>query len=436
MNLMSRETEVLLSVLEQLSHFRQTPSSPEEFLERLLNGIGRVLAADQLVALVFDANGRELRVVQGAAVTPCQERWLRRRAMDSDGGSEAALIGREYWDETAGDERCLGSHLRSGALMEMPCGDNRGILLVAFNTDHLFSDQELSCLRIFANMGGGYLANRMSGGSDLPGRATRANRLLKAEVREHRRGKQALKRSERELQNLSRQRLSAQEDERQRISSELHDSIGQSLAAIKYWLEGALQEHEKSNGRVARATLLTTLHDVQSTIDEVRRVAMDLRPAMLDDLGLQPTLEWFCRQFEKTYRPLRVRMQFALGEEELDSGLRVPIYRICQEALNNVAKHARAEHVEVTLNSDDNRLVLRIADNGVGLNASGGSGFGLKSMRERAELSGGRLAITAGEPSGLCVEASWPLPERDLPHLPFSVTGAGIRDRALDNSRP
>ncbi|WP_303907950.1 GAF domain-containing sensor histidine kinase [Thiohalomonas denitrificans] len=404
---MSRQTEVLLSAVEQLSPLSEGASSPENSLKRLLNGINRVLSADQLVALVFDTNGREYRAVLGTAIDPCQEHWLRRRIPDAGGEPEVSLVGREYWDGAAGDERCLGAHLRSGALVAIPCGENWGVLLVAYHTDHLFSDQELTFLRIFANLAGVSLESKMLGASD----------------------------SESELQDFSRQRLSVQEGERQRIAAELHDGIGQNLAAVKYLLEGALLEHGKSNGTVARDTLTTTLHSVQSTIDEVRRVAMDLRPAMLDDLGLQPTLAWFCRQFREIYRPLRVHLQFGLDEDDLDPGLRVPIYRICQEALNNIAKHAKAKCAEVSLTFENGRLLLRISDDGVGLNTVGNGGFGLKNMRERAELSGGRLVITRGKPSGLAIEASWSIPEPDLPRL-GRLDDAALYGRKLSGTHP
>ncbi|WP_175452509.1 GAF domain-containing sensor histidine kinase [Thiohalomonas denitrificans] len=393
---MSRQTEVLLSAVEQLNP-SENASSPEKTLRRLLDGINRVLSADQLVALIFDTNGREHRAALGAPVDQCQEHWLRRRIPDSGGRPEVSLVGREYWGGTNSEERCLGSHMRSGALVAIPCGGRWGVLLVAYHTDHLFSDQELSLLRIFANLAGVSLSTKAFA-ADAPVS---------------------------ELQDHSRQRLSAQESERQRIAAELHDGIGQSLTAVKYLLEGALLEHAKSNGEVGRDTLITTLHSVQSTIDEVRRVAMDLRPAMLDDLGLQPTLAWFCRQFREIYRPLRVHLQFGLDEEDMDPDLRVPIFRICQEALNNIAKHAKAKRAEVSLSLEEGRLLLRISDDGVGLKTTGRVGFGLKNMRERAELSGGRLVITRGKPRGLAIEASWPIPEMDLPRLD------GLGDRAL-----
>lgn len=234
-----------------------------------------------------------------------------------------------------------------------------------------------------------------------------ANAKLRQEVAQHREDKSALARSEAESRALSARLMEVQEAERKRFASELHDSIGQSLTAIKFALE-AFMHGPAPDGDMPELVL----RKVREAMDETRRIAMDLRPAMLDDLGLVPTLEWFCREFQRLYGALRVDAAFCVDEHSIDPAWRVPVFRITQEAMNNAAKHACATCLQVSLRERGGRLVLRITDDGVGLSgaadAGRGGGFGLRSMRERAEMADGRVQISSS-PAGTVVEASWAL---------------------------
>ncbi|MEW6352604.1 MAG: PAS domain S-box protein [Thermodesulfobacteriota bacterium] len=226
---------------------------------------------------------------------------------------------------------------------------------------------------------------------------------------------ESLAQSENELRHLSAQLLRAQEDERKRLAQELHDGIGQSLSAIKFRIETSIKQIGERVGAVAGEQLELLVPMVQSTVEEVQRIAVDLRPFILDDLGLVATLRWFLRQFQSTYSDIRLESRIGLEEHEVPEYLKIVVFRIVQEALNNVVRHSRAERVHVSLTRNRSRLELSIEDNGVGLRAAKapismrGSGFGLSSMKERTELSGGTFHLGKASGVGTAIRASWPL---------------------------
>lgn len=226
---------------------------------------------------------------------------------------------------------------------------------------------------------------------------------------------EALRRSERELRHLSSELLSAQEAERGRIARELHDGIGQWLSAIKFRVEDALQQARRGGAEDGLQLLELVIPLIRKAIDEIRRIGMDLRPATLDSLGILATISWLCRQFEETYRAIRVTKNFAVQEEEVPEGLKVVIYRILQEALNNVAKHSAASRVRVHLGKGRGAIELSVKDNGEGFELASVLNyqaekprFGLASMRERTELSGGSFRLKSGKGKGTLIRASWP----------------------------
>jgi PAS domain S-box-containing protein len=235
------------------------------------------------------------------------------------------------------------------------------------------------------------------------------------EVTKRRSMEEALRRSEKELRHLSSELLSAQESERGRIARELHDGIGQWLSAIKFRVEGALQQARRGGAEEGFQLLELVIPLIRKAIDEIRRISMDLRPATLDSLGILATISWLCRQFEETYRAIRITKNFAVQEEEVPEGLKVVIYRILQEALNNVAKHSEAGRVRVHLGKGQGRIELSVKDNGKGFELASvlndqaeEPGFGLASMRERTEVSGGSFCLESGQGKGTLIRASWP----------------------------
>ena len=235
--------------------------------------------------------------------------------------------------------------------------------------------------------------------------------VVNQDITDRKRKEQLLEDSGARLRQLSSKLLTMQEDERKRIAREIHDGIGQSLSAVKFRLESALQQ--KSRGKTKALGELLPL--LRGCIDESRRIQMDLRPALIDDLGILPTLNWFCREFEKTYTDIRVEKHLTIQEEEVPDLTKIVIFRMLQEAMNNIAKHSKATQVDLSLRKVDDSIEMVIEDNGAGFDLRDvhsrntlERGMGLESMRERAELSGGALTIDSFEGKGTTIRVTWP----------------------------
>jgi signal transduction histidine kinase len=223
----------------------------------------------------------------------------------------------------------------------------------------------------------------------------------------------ALQNSEEQLRFLSSRLLQAHEEERKRLSRGLHDSIGGTLSAVKFSLENARGRIEE--GEVTPEPFDELIDMVRGAIEESRRIYMDLRPSILDDLGVVPTIGWFCKRFQSIYSDIGVESEITVDEEEIPEEIKIVIFRIMQEALNNCAKYSKADLVRVTLSKRDDRVELCVEDNGKGFSMSAipgkpsdKGGLGLTSMRERAELSGGSFKIGSAIGEGTTVRASWP----------------------------
>ena len=237
------------------------------------------------------------------------------------------------------------------------------------------------------------------------------------DITERHKAEQALRDSRETLHRLSARLMSAQESERQRVARELHDSIGQSLSAVKFMVERALDEQSGGTGSPQGTTLRTVVPVIQAAVEEVRRISMALRPTTLDDLGLLATIAWFTREFQATYPHMEVERLIEVEEFEVPEALKTNIFRILQEAMNNAAKYSQASKITVALRQLLGDLQLLVGDNGVGFNPgearrnTSGGGFGLASMRERAELFGGSLILTSSPGEGTMVIARWSLSE-------------------------
>ncbi|HLD30149.1 MAG TPA: response regulator, partial [bacterium] len=217
---------------------------------------------------------------------------------------------------------------------------------------------------------------------------------LRTEIEEHKRADEALRESEKRLRELSSELLRAQENERRRIAAEIHDGLGQVLSALKFKVESILQWMEQKVSQEASRPLEDLIPIIQEGIEEARRIQMDLRPPTLDDLGILPTLSWFCRRFQSTYSKVCILDRIDIRESEVPESLKTVIYRITQEALNNVAKHSQGNSVRLSLQKNGGRIELSIHDNGRGFDMrSTQKGLGLSSMKERAELSGGTFSV-------------------------------------------
>jgi signal transduction histidine kinase len=228
------------------------------------------------------------------------------------------------------------------------------------------------------------------------------------------RSEAALRKSQEELRQLSMQLLSIQESERQRIAADLHDGIGQSLSLIKLSLESVMQQIKAGEHQGAMESLQHLIHKAKETMDELHRTTMDLRPSMLNDLGIIPTLSWFFREFELAWRGRKINREISIAESDVPVSLKATIFRILQEAMNNIVKHANADIIRVSLRKANGILKLSIEDNGCGFDLSGvsvrpdsGSGFGLLTMKERARSSAGTFEIKSIIAQGTHIQISW-----------------------------
>jgi len=227
---------------------------------------------------------------------------------------------------------------------------------------------------------------------------------------------EALRRSESELRLLTAQLLAAQDLERQRIARELHDGIGQALGGIKFCLENCNLLLQSGGVDAAAANIGKLIRKMQLVVDEVRRIAVDLRPASLDDLGVLATLSWFCGEFRTMHPSLRLESNVEVSEDEIPHAAKTAIYRIVQEAFNNALSHASACNLWLTLHAEDGYLELRVRDDGTGFDPArfgsvqrDGRGLGLASMRERAEGCGGRFILNSQPGAGTTVLVRWSL---------------------------
>lgn len=234
---------------------------------------------------------------------------------------------------------------------------------------------------------------------------------LEQEIVERRLTESRLRQSEAALQELSRKIIETQENERRFMAKELHDSIGASLAAIKFALEDKLHymQGEPPKDIISLEKIVAHISD---TIREVRRISTSLRPAMLDDLGLLNTIDWYCSSSQEFYGQVRIHKHIDIGEAQIPDLAKIVIYRVLQEALSNALKHSTADEVRIDLVGRNGNITLRVKDNGCGFDPEGAlqnrdplSGYGLTGMHDRAQVIGATLVIDSrpGLGTDLCL---------------------------------
>jgi len=238
--------------------------------------------------------------------------------------------------------------------------------------------------------------------------------LREAEERARRESAEAALREQAiQLRALAARLQTSREEERLRISRELHDELGAALTAHKYgleWIRLRLDKPAISRKQIfEKLDSLTTLAD--TTAGRVRQLCTELRPPILDDLGLAATIEWQAREF-KTRTNIRCDIAGLPDTSNLNNEQATAIFRIFQEILTNVARHSNASIVRVRLKITDGCLVLEVKDNGKGISPdkmAGGGSFGLMGMRERALLLGGEVVINGAPGKGTTVTVSVPI---------------------------
>jgi PAS domain S-box-containing protein len=239
-----------------------------------------------------------------------------------------------------------------------------------------------------------------------------------------------LEHSRQELRNLSAHQRTVREEERTRIAREIHDELGQTLTALTMdlaWLKNHLPAKAKP--------LHEKLHQMSklagTTIETVHRIATELRPGLLDDLGLAAAIEWQAADFQNR-SGIACEAVLAADDLELDRDLATALFRIFQETLTNIARHSGATRVEVSMEKREERIVLTVADNGRGITkkqSEDDRAFGIIGMRERAHLWGGELHIKGSRGKGTRITV-------DLPLRPAKIAVKGGKKGALEEQRP
>ncbi len=241
------------------------------------------------------------------------------------------------------------------------------------------------------------------------------------DINERVRAEQALRDSREELRQLSGMLVSIQEDERRRIALDLHDGLGQSLSLIKLAVENAADLAIERKYDAVLDALQQIVPRLKAALVDVRRVATELRPSILDDLGILPTLKWFFRELEAVRGRMEIETALDIDEQDVPSPLKITLYRVLQEATSNILKHAAAGRMRVSLQRDAEALYLTIEDNGRGFHPPGicaacdgcgvavCRGIGLVSMKERVTLSGGQYRLDSSPGAGTRIRAWWPV---------------------------
>lgn len=360
----------------------------DEMLPELLIRVRRLLGADTATILLIDPAGQTLirRASQGLEEEIAEEvrlpvgQGILGRIASTRGPAVVADL-----SQAPDTEAYLRTRLTSLAGCPLQVGDRLlGVLYVGTAQAHFFGGRDVHMLQLAA------------------GRA--AAGIERARLHEQERT------NRQQLQTLSRQLLEAQERERRHIAQELHDELGQSLTMIKLHLQALASALATPPSR-----LVDSLALVDRTIQQVRTLSLDLRPSMLDDLGLVPALRWFAHRHAEG-AGLEVRFHADQPQARFATAIETACFRVAQEALTNVVRHAQAQQVVIELHQDDDQVEMVIQDDGIGfevaaaqLRATQGGSIGLLGMQERATLVGGQFDLASTPGQGTVVRVRFPL---------------------------
>jgi len=240
---------------------------------------------------------------------------------------------------------------------------------------------------------------------------------LENEIAERKRISDALTLSRERLKIISRRTLNVLEADRRTVSKELHDSIGASLAAIKFSLEEKEIKRTQNHGRLD-VSLDQEIAYLIAAVKETKRIAANLRPTILDDLGLMATIKWYLRQFQRMYGNIRIDYATEIAESDVPEAMKIIIYRIIQESLNNAEKHSEAALIRLHMGFSDGKrsISVLIDDDGRGFDVEKTLskkdplvGYGLIAMRERCEIYGGSFHIDSQIGMGTRINAILPI---------------------------
>jgi signal transduction histidine kinase len=371
-----------LAVVNEFSEALSLGKGVDSIVEMALNRVISLMKADigSIYLLEKDSNTLRLKASQGF-LSPALMQAMSGTGMDSplmhcllETGHAMAIEDVRQAADKLGDLAPLisGEGYISWACAPLKMeGEAIGVYHVGKNEKRSFSSHDLALLEIIGNVVGSSLSNAQ---------------LLKD-----------LRRKEWELRRALHRSVDLQEDERKRLARELHDEIGQALTSILIRLK-TLQGETDPEVLVKRLDYLREL--TAQTIEELRRISLDLRPAALDNLGIIPALRWYMKQSSEL---TGVTIQFIGPEksERLPPEIELILYRVAQEGITNAIRHGKAEKIEITLERDTRAIRLIVADNGKGFNPTlRDQGLGLIGIRERVELLDGRFQVTATPGAG------------------------------------
>ena len=237
------------------------------------------------------------------------------------------------------------------------------------------------------------------------------------DIDDRKRAEQQLKTSSEQLRALSASLQSAKEEEGTRIAREIHDELGSRLTSLKWDLEGLskiLSQGESQQPELCKK-VETMIELADATINTTRRISSELRPSVLDDLGLVAAVEWQAEQFQER-TGIICRFDSSAASDGLNQQQSTAVFRIFQEALTNVLRHAQATKVDIRINQEEGQFVLTISDNGRGITEvekSDPSSLGLLGMKERAHLVGGAIDIARKEEGGTVITVQAPIASDD-----------------------
>jgi signal transduction histidine kinase len=253
------------------------------------------------------------------------------------------------------------------------------------------------------------------------------NLAVLSDITDRVRAAEHLRKSREQFRELAERARLAREEERTRLSRELHDQLGQTLSGLKMDLAWVGRLMEQGNLASAKAKIAALMSDADGTIEMVRRIATELRPAVLDRLGLVAAIEWQAEEFAKR-TGIRCRVIGADCQVVLDQNQATGVFRILQEMLTNVLRHAGATSVTVTVRKSRGRFGLHVVDNGRGIAPDvidSDRSLGLIGMRERAALLGGELVVRRRIRGGTSVHVIIPVRPRTAPALGAAQTAGG-----------
>jgi len=285
------------------------------------------------------------------------------------------------------------------------------VFLGWFASDLLFLRPVRALVRSSTRLAAGDLSARtgLPHGPDELGRLTLAFDLMAQALEQRdldRRG------ASQKLQILSQRLVEVQESERRQIARELHDEIGQSLTVAEMNLQAAMKSGAES--RIAHR-IQESMNAIEQVLEQVHDLSLNLRPSMLDDLGLEPALRWYLNR-QAASAGLEARFRADTLERRMDPTIETECFRVAQEALTNVVRHSHARRVALELQRNEGTLHLRVRDDGIGFDvamhrqqAIRGESLGLLSMEERATLAGGGLEYISSKGKGTEVHAWFPL---------------------------